>query len=187
MVRGSMDLILSSEKGNSSFVIWPLKGREGPPVLIEAIYILECVAPSRLHVDRFLPPTPIRVVVDMNGINLSDTYSHELINNNTRDEEAFRLQKNPEMLHSLIPEMLKSARRFARDNKSELLENAMHEAHAHLDGEARRLRELKEINANVREEEINIAENVIQEITRHIAKAHLRLDSVRLIISDTDV
>ena len=35
-----------------------------------------------------------------------------------------------------------------------------------------------------REEEIKIAENDIADVTRHIAKAHLRLDAVRLILGE---
>lgn len=182
MVRGSIDLMLSSEKGNSSIVVWKDTSIESPPILIEAVYVLESVAPSRLHVDRFLPPTPIRVVVDMQGGDCSDDFSHPLINKHCGDEEAFRLQQNPELLKALVPEMLKSAKGFAREQKSVLLQTAMHDAHAHLDGEAARLKELQKVNPNVREEEIKIAENVIADVTRHIAKAHLRLDSVRLIL-----
>ena len=51
-----------------------------------------------------------------------------------------------------------------------------------LDGEARRLRDLQKVNAGVREAEIDLAENVVKDVTRHIAKAHLRLDAVRLIL-----
>ncbi|MGJ8637889.1 MAG: RNA polymerase-associated protein RapA [Opitutaceae bacterium] len=182
MVRGSIDLMLSSEKGNSSIVVWKDPKNDAPPILIEAVYVLESVAPSRLHVDRFLPPTPIRVVVDMQGADGSASYSHTLINKQCGDEETFRLKQNPELLKALVPEMLKSAKGFAREEKSALLQSAMHDAHAHLDGEAERLRELRKVNPNVREEEIKIAENVINDVTRHIAKAHLRLDSVRLIL-----
>jgi ATP-dependent helicase HepA len=53
LVTGALDLLLGSEKGNCSFV----EGDGGA----EAIYVLECIAPSHLHIDRFLPPTPIRV------------------------------------------------------------------------------------------------------------------------------
>ena len=60
----------------------------------------------------------------------------------------------------------------------------MTEAHERLDGEATRLKELRKVNLNVREEEIKIAENVIADVTRHIAKAHLRLDAVRLILGE---
>ncbi len=182
MVRGSIDLILSSEKGNSSIVVWKNGEVDAPPILIEAIYVLESVAPPRLHVDRFLPPTPVRVVVDMQGADCSDTFIHSQINKHCADEEAFRLKQNPELLQALVPEMLKAARGYAREQKSTLLQDAMTEAHARLDGEATRLKELKKVNPNVRDEEIKIAENVIADVTRHIAKAHLRLDAVRLIL-----
>lgn len=182
MVRGSVDLILSSEKGNSSIVVWADDSVDAPPILIEAIFVLESVAPSRLHVDRFLPPTPVRVVVDMAGQDCSADYSHTLVNKHARDEEAFRLKQNPELLQALVPEMLKAARGHAREQKSTLLQVAMKDAHARLDGEATRLKELRKVNPNVREEEIRIAENVIADVTKHVAKAHLRLDAVRLIL-----
>jgi ATP-dependent helicase HepA len=61
-VTGALDLLLGAEKGNSSFV----ESDDG--TLLEAIYVLECVAPPHLHIDRFLPPMPIRVVVEGNEI-----------------------------------------------------------------------------------------------------------------------
>lgn len=184
MVRGSIDLVLSTEKGNSSMVIWSKAPEKAPPILIEAVYILESVAPAKLHVDRFLPPTPVRVLVDMQGENYSDTFSNALINRQTRDEEAFRLKQNPELLRSLVPEMLKSAMTYAGSQKSSLLESAIANAHARLDGEATRLKELRKLNPNVQPQEIEIAETVVKDVIRHIAKAHLRLDSVRLIIGN---
>jgi len=57
LVTGVFDLLLGSEKGNCSV-------EPGAPPGLEAVYLLECVAPLRLHVDRFLPPTPIRVRVE---------------------------------------------------------------------------------------------------------------------------
>lgn len=182
MVRGSIDLMLSSEQGNSSIVVWQAEPVNAPPILIEAIFVLESVAPARLHVDRFLSPTPIRILVDMQGQDRSSEYSHELINQSTSDEEAFRLKQNPELLQALVPELLRAAKGYARERKSALLEEAMRVAHNFLDGEATRLKELRKINSNVREEEIRIAESVIEDVTRHIAKAHLRLDAVRLVL-----
>jgi len=184
MVRGAIDLMLSSEQGNSCIVVWQDEQAEPPPILIEAIYVLESVAPARLHVDRFLPPTPVRILVDMQGADLSAEYMHEHINQKTADEEAFPLKQNPQLLQALVPEMLRAARDHARKKKSVLLAEAMRTAHQHLDGEARRLKELRKVNPNVRAEEIKIAENVVEDVTRHIAKAHLRLDAVRLILSE---
>ena len=182
MVRGSIDLVLSTEKGNSSMVVWSEASEEVPPILIEAIYILESVAPAQLHVDRFLPPTPVRVLVDMQGQDQSEVFSHTLINRQTRDEETFRLKQNPELLRSLVPEMLKSALKYAKKQKSVLLELSIADAHARLDGEATRLKELRKLNPNVQLQEIEIAETTIKRVVRHIADAHLRLDSVRLVL-----
>ena len=182
MVRGSIDLVLSTEKGNSSMVVWSDAPEEAPPILIEAVYILESIAPARLHVERFLPPTPVRVLVDMQGQDQSEVFSHALINRQTRDEETFRLKQNPELLQSLVPEMLKSALKYAHEQKSALLELAIAEAHERLDGEATRLKELRKLNPNVQLKEIKIAEAVVKKVIRHIADAHLRLDSVRLVL-----
>lgn len=184
MVRGAMDLMLSSEKGNSAIVVWRDPSIQAPPILIEAIYLLESVAPPGLHVDRFLPPTPVRILVNMQGEDCSETFSHEMINRYCTDEETFRLRQNPEVLRQLVPEMLRSARKFARETKSTILQEAMADAHARLDGEATRLKELQRVNANVSEEEIKIAQNVVEDVTRHISKAHLRLDAVRLVLCE---
>jgi ATP-dependent helicase HepA len=58
LVTGALDLLLGSEKGNCSLI----ESEDG--LSMEAVYALECVAPPHLHIDRFLPPTPIRVVLD---------------------------------------------------------------------------------------------------------------------------
>ena len=63
LVTGAFDLLLGSENGNCS------AGRQVKPGL-EAVYLLECVAPSHLHVDRFLPPTPISVTLDGENLEL---------------------------------------------------------------------------------------------------------------------
>jgi ATP-dependent helicase HepA len=58
LVTGALDLLLGSEKGNCSLV----ESEDG--LSMEAVYVLECVAPPHLHIDRFLPPTPVRGVVE---------------------------------------------------------------------------------------------------------------------------
>jgi ATP-dependent helicase HepA len=184
MVRGAIDLTLSSEKGNSSIVVWKDPSIDAPAILIEAIYVLESVAPPRLHVDRFLPPTPVRVLVDLSGKDCSKQFGHETINKYCGDEEAFRLKQDPALLQALVPEMLRAAKTHACTQKSVRLKTAMSQAHERLDGEAHRLKELQKVNPNIRKEEIKIAENVIAEVTRHIAKADLRLDAIRLILSE---
>jgi hypothetical protein len=59
----------------------------------------------------------------------------------------------------------------------------MRKAHARLDGEAQRLRELRKVNPGVRFEEIELAEGMVEDVARAIAGAHLRLDAVRMIVN----
>src|SRR4029078_11418408 len=62
MIRTALDLLLGSEQGNSTYGEWKGGGSEGMFLEIEAV--AEGVAPGDLHLHRFLPSTPIRVVVD---------------------------------------------------------------------------------------------------------------------------
>jgi len=71
LVTGAFDLLLGSEKGNSS-----ADPRAEPGV--DAVYVLECVAPLHLHIDRFLPPTPIRVKVSEDDLESALEESQEM-------------------------------------------------------------------------------------------------------------
>ena len=104
MVRGSIDLMLSSEQGNGAMVTWTDPKVAAAPIMIEAVFVLESVAPARLHVDRFLPPTPIRVLVDMSQQDCSAEYAQAFINAKTRDEEAFRLKQNQSCYRRWCPD-----------------------------------------------------------------------------------
>jgi ATP-dependent helicase HepA len=48
-------------------------------IYLEAIYLLECIAPPQLHVDRFLPPTPLRVLVDHRGQDVGASISMDML------------------------------------------------------------------------------------------------------------
>jgi ATP-dependent helicase HepA len=89
LVTGALDLLLGSEKGNCSLGHAQI-GKSTAPQL-EAVYVLECIAPQELHVDRFLPPTPIQVVVE------------------GEDAESLLAQAQ-ELAEKQVPEIVKRAR-----------------------------------------------------------------------------
>ena len=64
MVAACLERLLGEETGNSSLSL--LEGHDLPPgtLLLEALYVLDPVAPSALRAGRFLPPTLIRTLVD---------------------------------------------------------------------------------------------------------------------------
>jgi ATP-dependent helicase HepA len=171
LVTGALDLLLGSEKGNSSFAEWSGNQQEG--LYLEAVYLLECVAPPELHVDRFLPPTPVRVLVDQSG---------------KENDERPVLQSGdvhalPEELdlHELIPFLIQNAEAIARRRVSGIVENARKETRAQLENEIRRLAELKKVNRSVRREEVDLLAFQQRALDEHLSAARLRLDAMRVI------
>lgn len=187
MVRGAMDLMIGSEKGNASLVVWKKFNPKVPPLMLECLFILECVAPVQLHVDRFMPPSPVRVLLDIKGENCTGQYSFKTLQSETIDEAVFRLKESPDVLRALIPKLLESAHIYADKEKSVRIETAFKKAHGYLSHERLRLTELKKINPNVSKKEIESAKTEEVQVTAAINKAQLRLDSVRLILNNPDL
>ena len=179
LVTGALDLLLGSEKGNSGFARWP--DAKVADLYLEAIYLLECVAPPQLHVDRFLPPTPLRVLVDHRGDDVGASIGPELLARHLKDGDAHPLLARPEIREELIPELLAAAHSFARARVPAFVAQAQQAMTAQLDHELARLRELRKVNRSVRPEEIELLAGQRRGLERHLAGARLRLDAVRLI------
>lgn len=101
LVTGALDLLLGTEKGNSSFGQWP--DAKTPGIFLEAIFLIECIAPPPLHVDRFLPPTPQRVLVDYRGQEVGATVTTELLRRHLKVGDVFALLDRSEVRRNCFP------------------------------------------------------------------------------------
>jgi ATP-dependent helicase HepA len=183
LVTGAIDLLLGSEKGNSSFAVWPDKKTAG--LYIEAIFVLECIAPIRLHVDRFLPPTPIRVVVDREGNSVGDDITNESLSRHARSSDGHSVLAQRELHEEVIPKLIASAESTAFSLIEEIIARARKEMTAQLGHEVSRLKELKKVNRAVRKEEVGLLVEQQKELDKHLAASRLRLDALRLIVRGT--
>jgi len=73
VIRNGIDLILSSEMGSCSVAFLKNKTLPAGTLLTELIYVIEVQAKKSLQLARFLPPTPIRMLLDKKGNNLVDS------------------------------------------------------------------------------------------------------------------
>ncbi len=178
LIRGALDGLLGSEAGNSAFAVWRDGGRE--TILLEACFIAECAAPTALHVDRFLPMTPIRVVVDHALADLSA--DAELAAAHLEKGDVFRLLDRGAVKKKLLPAMLEKTREIAAEKLAALVERATGEMTAQFSHELQRLRDLAEINDHVRPAEIAATAQQNADLQAALAASHLRLDAVRLIL-----
>ena len=179
LVTGGLDLLLGSEKGNSSFAKWT--DARVPAIFVEAVYLLECVAPPPLHVDRFLPPTPLRVVVDHRGNDSSSAMPPEVLARHLKAGDPFALLDRPEVREGLLPDLLEKTLQIATGMVPGLVTQARGEMAAQLDHEIVRLRELKKVNRSVRDEEIELLVGQRNALDQCLSSARLRLDAIRLI------
>ena len=63
--RTALDSLLGSEKGNTALTCLPRC--RSPGIFMEVTFVVECIAPRTLHIDRYLPITPITLWMDHNG------------------------------------------------------------------------------------------------------------------------
>lgn len=177
-VRGALDLLLGGELGNTAFGVWRNSGEEG--ILIDLHYVIECAAPAALHVNRFLPMMPVRVIVDHAMKDHSDDEDMQTAGL-TRGDPS-RLIDNSAFRIRLMPAMLKKAAGFASERMAAIIASSLREMNHQIDTEIERLEDLARINHHVRPEEVTTLRQAKLDLAAAIAGASLRLDSVRLVM-----
>ncbi|MEC8139633.1 MAG: helicase-related protein, partial [Pseudomonadota bacterium] len=80
MVQGSLDMICDDDFGTASVALLKNKKLPAGTFFVELIFIAEAMAPKALQVGRFLPPTPIRILLDKGSNNLADNVAFDAFN-----------------------------------------------------------------------------------------------------------
>jgi ATP-dependent helicase HepA len=177
LVRGALDLLLGGETGNASFVNW--RTGTGEALLLECVFVLECIAPASLHADRFLPATAVRVVVDhfMNDVSAD----RALLRAQTEPGEIAAIAAAGPLRDKFIPAILDKSRSLAAAKAAALITRARDEAGQKLGAEITRLLALGELNDHVDAAELDALRAHAAELDAAVGSAQLRLDSVRLV------
>ena len=177
LFRDAIEVLLSREQGNCSFAHW--KTARGKTMLLECNYVLECLGPSRLHIDRFLPPTPYRTVVDHKG---NDHSSDEgLPSANLEPRSPRKLVSQSVFRKEILPGMLKKAEQITGEQADSQIARAVEDAGKSLSAEIKRLHDLADKNNKVSPAEIEALTSHRDEILRLLGQSRLRLDALRLI------
>jgi len=183
LVTASMDMVLSSETGNAAISVIKHSDLKAGQFLLECLFIVECSAPAELQIGRFLPHTPIRVLIDQNQNDLSADIEH-------RDllEVGIKFDKNKiiAFLNSQRPHLiniLSVAEQKAKADMQQLVDEATQAMLESLSNEIKRLVRLKKVNPTIRTEEIEQLKDMTMLAHENIQAAQLRLDAVRFLIT----
>ena len=184
LVQDAIDLLIDSKTGTTAF---GTIRSDKPNLLLETIFVLEAVADSRWHVDQFLAPTPVRVLVDVRGKDLSDERSAPSLTEDFVDATIQRFLERPGFNINLLKTMLTTATERADARTRTLKADATARAEAVLTADRQRLVDLQKINNHVRPEEIQLASEQLEHTRQAIEGARLRLDSIRLVVEGATI
>lgn len=179
MVTGAIDMVLSLGTGAASFGL--LKGTGETGVLLEVIFVLETSGRKGIDVDRFLPSTPMRVVVNHLGDEVTEDYSEVMFFKQLRPGQIDDFIENETVVDVLIPNMISSAKEVAEQLKIKGIEVGLQVLNQTLDHEIGRLAYLYKRMKGIRPDEIRTALEEKSVLEALISNAHIRIDSLQLI------
>ena len=183
IVTAAMDLVLSSETGNAAVSVVRHNDLKAGQFLLECLFIVECSAPAELQIGRFLPHTPIRVLINQHQKDLTETIDHQSL---LETGKAFDKQQIVTFLNNqrlLITQLLAVAEQRAKADMQQLIDDATTAMLDSLTTEIKRLVRLKKVNQTIKTEEIELLKDMTMLAHENIQAAHLRLDAVRFVIT----
>ncbi len=182
LLGDAMELLLASEAGNASFAVVERSGQtrgKTPALQLEAVFILESIAPGYLHVDRFLPPTPVVVATDSTLADCSDELD-SATEGRLRRGAASWLTGQQAALRPVLAKMIDRCEALGAERAESLRCSARSALEGALGAELERLRSLALVNDAIRPEEIESVESELEGLLGYVAESRLRLDALRL-------
>ena len=183
MVTGAMDMVLSSETGNAAVSVIKHRDLKAGRFLLELLFIVECSAPPELQVGRFLPHTPVRILIDQDKVELTDKIAHADLAESGISFDKLQIVSFLNSQRKHITTMLNEAEQNARVRMAQLIAESHKAMLASLTGEIKRLVRLKKVNPTIKEEEIEHLKDITMLLHENIQEAQLRLDAVRFVIT----
>ncbi|MDH5659465.1 MAG: RNA polymerase-associated protein RapA [Gammaproteobacteria bacterium] len=183
MVTGVMDMVFEGEHGNVAFSIIKNKAFTTGTVLLEMLFVVQCIAPAHLKIDRFMPSQLIRLVMDKDNTDYSDKINFEQCKSLVPTIDAHTCQQIVAGHRETLRKIIVQAESQLSQNIPVLITTAENETKEELGEQISRLRSLQKTNPNVRDDEINQLEDEKSQLLEYIQYPQLRLDALRLIIA----
>lgn len=183
MLVEAMDMVRSTELGNASLGTIKLKGIAPGTMLLESIFTINCVAPRALQLERFLPLSPLRLLVDARGKDLAALVPHERLNGLVERVNKSTALAIIKQVHREVDAKMVLATQLAQEKLAPTLAKAEADMRRNLGSERERLQALRAVNPSIRQEEVDHLDYRIEECAIHIRHASLQLQALRLIIT----
>lgn len=186
MVQGSIDMVLTDTTGNNAVSILKSKALPAGTMLLELIFVADTSAPKKYHIGRFLPPTPMRLLMDKNGNELNSNISYEKLSDQLSPIGRHVASKLVGASQAFIHQQIQVGTTKAKDSLESIKTSALEKMTQSLDNELERLIDLQAVNPNIRDEEIQHLKTEKLQLAKYIDNAQVQLDCLRFIVVSPD-
>ena len=183
LVRGAQDLISLSEFGNTAFCTLKLPPLKPGTLMLEALFVLHCPAPAELQLFRYMPQSLLRVLLDDKGKDLSAVLGITQLSKLLQKVPRNNAQDLVRHARPTLTTMVQKAEEITTAKQSELVAEAQAKVSEQLNGELARMKALKEVNPNVRQEEIDYLQQRLAASLHFLGQAKIRLDALRVVMT----
>jgi ATP-dependent helicase HepA len=186
MVIQSLEMIRNSETGNATVATATLKNVAPGTLLLETWYVANVAAPPILQIHRYLPETPIRLLIDASGKNLSAAIPVDKLNAVCKPVRNDLARAIATQVGNRLEPLIEKATALAQQELPSIKTAAEALIREELIAEHTRLAALQKLNPSVRSEEIAFIRHKLDAGLHHIEQAALQLQAVRLIVVSPD-
>ncbi len=183
LLREMMGRVLDGAMGNTALAVLRHPSLPAGRLMVELIFRTHCPVPRRLHLNRFLPPTAVRVLLDESGTNLTDRISFTGLSKAVHKVKKAVARDLIRERNAILRHLLDQGETEADRELPSIVEAAQRCMRDELDGELSRLEALARFNPAVREDELQALRMERRELDAAIEGTRLRLDAARVIIT----
>ena len=181
MVIGIMDFISSKEMGNVTIAQWKNPSKEN--FLFEGYFLLSAIADKKLQIQKYFPPTPLRVLLNAQMQDVTQKLPKKFIDESTESIGQEKRAGLKELPKDFIKECIKRGKDLCVARAKQYKDKFKDDMVKAMDAEIERLEALRKVNPTVSETEILMLKFNKGNLIKAMDKAELSLDSLRLIIS----
>lgn len=179
MLNGALDLFLSSPYGTSAFALW--NDLTTSELLLETLYVAECIAPPAVRLHRFFTATPLRTVLNHHETPVTDKYPQTLLKKYCKNGPVNKLVKQKKLIQETFPRLAKASKIHAENRAAGLVASAKVQMHREFSEERTRLKTLHAQGAPITSEEIALLDDEEKRIDSLLSSVRTRCDALRLI------
>lgn len=182
LVAGIIDSIADGDFGTTTVCTMKLSSLKPGTLLLEAVFTLRCLAPKSLQLQRHIPQSLVRIVIDDKGRNFTDLISEEDLDGLCKPVKKFIVHDMIAHIRSPLTEMVAKAEALAQPQQADMIEAARQHADEELGEELQRIQALAEVNPNIRSEEVEYVQSVKDKLHEQLGNAALTMDAMRVVV-----